>query len=321
MDTKEIILTSRPQRALTQDMFQVEDIALPELKRDEVLLTPTCISAYPFMPKGEKGVITSGAVAIVESSKSNDLKQGDKVMGVLPWAGNSVLKAKYLHKIEPTDLPDSYYTGLLGLPGMAAYFGFTDICNPRRGNTVIISGAAKPVGIITGQIAKIMGCHVVGITDSFEKEQLLTKKYGFEKVLNTQMIKNLNNAIAEACPKKVDCYFDTIGGEVTNAVIQHLNLNARIAVCGRMSLYNDDLIGNAWQLVAELAVHSGSIKGFLVTDYLKSFDIAMKQLTHWMKDDGLHYQETVIKGFFKLPQAFMELANGSSLDGLTVSIE
>lgn len=321
MNAKEIILTSRPHGALTQDLFEVKDITLPGLKRDEVLLTPTYMSAQPFMPKGEKGVITSGGVAVVETSNSDTLKQGDKVMGVLPWATNSILKAKELHKIEPSDIPDSYYTGLLGLPGMAAYFGFTDICDPRRGNTVVISGASKPVGIITGQLAKIMGCHVVGITDSFEKEQLLTKKYGFEKVLNTQTVKNLSDAISEACPKKVDCYFDTVGGEVTNAVIQHLNLDARIAVCGQMSLYNDDLIGNAWQLVAELAVYSGSIKGFLVTDYLKSYGIAEKELIHWMKDDGLHYQETIIKGFFKLPDAFMELANGVSLEGLTVSIE
>lgn len=321
MNAKEIRLTSRPHGMLTQDMFEVKDITLPELKRDEVLLTPTYMSAWPFMPEGEKGLITSGGVAIVETSNSDILKQGDKVMGVLPWATNSVIKAKELHKIESNDVPDSYYTGLLGLPGMAAYFGFTDICDPKKGDTVVISGAAKPVGIIAGQIARIMGCHVVGITDSFEKEQLLSQKYGFEKVLNTQSVTNLSEAIAEACPKKVDCYFDTVGGEVTNAVIQHLNLDARIAVCGRMSLYNDDLIGNAWQLVAELAIHGSSIKGFLVTDYLKSFGIAAKELIHWMKEDSLHYEETVIKGFFKLPEAFMELANGNSLEGLTINIQ
>ena len=188
MRATQIVLSSRPKGIPTSDTFRFEEIELPNLKEGEVLVQPSFISVDPYM-RGRMNDIESyipsfqlnapiegGIMGKVMESKSDTLKAGELVLGTLPWATKSIGKASNLKKIIPSSISPSYYLGILGMPGLTAYFGLLDIGKPKAGETVVVSGAAGAVGMVVGQIAKIKGCRVVGITGSDEKVQLLKEQ-------------------------------------------------------------------------------------------------------------------------------------------------
>ena len=330
MDTQQIILASRPTGIPTLDNFKFENTTLPEVKEDQVLVEGLYYSVDPYMRgrmNDTKSYISpfeigkpleGGAVAKVIESKSSEIKAGDLVVGSLPWLARTVVSAKGLQKINATIAPASYYLGVLGMPGLTAYFGLMDIGKPKPGQTVVVSGAAGAVGAVVGQIARIQGCKVIGIAGSDEKTNLLKSEYGFEEAINYKTTPDLKKALAQACPNGVDVYFDNVGGEISDAVISQINFQARIVVCGQISLYNNSDIPTGPRLQPQLLSHSALMQGFIVNDYKDRFDEGFQELVKLINEDKIKYPETKMKGFDQLPNAFIGLFNGENTGKMIV---
>lgn len=333
MDAKQIVLASRPKGIPTPNDFAYQDVILPPLQDGEVLIKPIYISVDPYMrgrmndrksyiaPFQVDQPITGNLVAVVEESRSPAFQPDDKVIGLLPWATYSIAQADTLQKIPATpNIPDSYYLGVVGMPGLTAYFGLIFICEPQPGETVVISGAAGAVGLVVGQIAKIIGCKVVGITGSDEKAQLLKGKFGFDETINYKATTDLSAAIQKACPNGIDCYFDNVGGDITDTVIQYINFNARIAICGQIALYNEMNLSTGLRFLPYILTKSALIRGFIVSNYKEYFPKALTQLMNWVEEGKIKYTETVINGFDRLPEAFIGLFNGTNTGKMVVRV-
>jgi NADPH-dependent curcumin reductase CurA len=257
----------------------------------------------------------------VLESKSDELKAGELVVGMLPWATKSICKASNLKKIVPGSISPTYYLGILGIPGLTAYFGLLDIGKPKAGETVVVSGAAGAVGMVVGQIAKIKGCRVVGLAGSDEKVTMLKQEFGFDEVINYKTAgRNLFDAIKAACPNKVDVYFDNVGAEITETVIMNINFKARIVLCGQIALYNSQFTRGI-RFLPMILTRSALIQGFIVGSYNDRFPEGTQQLTTWLNEGKLHFRETIIKGFDKLPEAFLGLFSGQNMGKMLVEVD
>lgn len=325
MKTTQIILASPPTGVPTVDNFRKEESPLPELKKGEVLLKSLYISVDPYlrhlMNKNVGKPLTSAAIARIEDPNgTSDFKKGDTVVSMLPWQTYSIKPTDKLRKIEITDIPVSYYLGILGMPGLTAYFGMTDICNPRPGETVVVSAAAGAVGLVAGQIARLMGARVIGITGSDEKAEIITRSYGYDKAINYKTAANLDEVISKTCPDGIDCYFDNVGGDISDTVISHINFNARIAICGQIALYNEMKLSTGIRILPQILSKSATIQGYMVNDYNKRFKEGLAQLSNWLKEGKLKYTETIMDGFDHLPEAFIALFEGKNIGKMVVKV-
>lgn len=324
MECQQFVLASRPHGLPSSDNFRVEKKDLETLKDNEVLLKSWYISVDPYMRGRMSNVksyaspfevdqpIAGGVVAKVVESRSKSLVEGDIVFGMLPWATYCIEKAEKLRKVDIQSFPPSYYLGILGMPGLTAYFGMTDIGNPRAGEIVVVSGAAGAVGIIAGQIARMEGAFVVGITGSDEKCRMLKEEIGFDEAVNYKTTKSIRKAIAAICPKGVDVYFDNVGGEISDAVIDNLNFHSRIVLCGQISLYNNTERPMGPRILPMLLTRSVLLKGFIVSNYSDRFVEGFSNLSQWVTNGKLKYKETIIHGFDKLPETFLALFSGKN---------
>ncbi|GAB2530336.1 NADP-dependent oxidoreductase [Rufibacter soli] len=332
MEVTQIVLASRPKGNPTPENFRFEKTALPEVQEGQVRLEPLYISVDPYMrgrmndaksytpPFQVDAPLEGGVVAKVLESKSEHLAEGDVVLGALPWATQTIADAKKLQKIDTNLAPASYYLGILGMPGLTAYFGLLDIGQPKEGETVVVSGAAGAVGVVVGQIAKLKGCRVVGLAGSDEKAQLLKKEFGYDEVINYKTTQNLRADLKAACPNGIDVYFDNVGGEITDAVISLINFHARLAICGQIAHYNDEKPQMGPRFLPLILTRSALIKGFIVSNYHARFPEAMQELATWVKEGKLHYQETIVEGFDKLPEAFLGLFTGQNQGKMLVKV-
>jgi hypothetical protein len=332
MSDQQIVLASRPKGMPDASTFQFQAVQLPDVKDGEVLVRATHFSVDPYMrgrmndaksyiPPFEVGQpIAGGAIAEVIESKADGFAPGDLVTGSLPWATQAVVAGKTLKKIDTSLAPASYYLGVLGMPGLTAYFGLLDIGKPKAGETVVVSGAAGAVGILVGQIAKIQGCRVIGIAGSDDKVTLLKEQFGFDDVVNYKTAPDLSRAIADACPNGVDVYFDNVGGEVSDAVIQHLNVHARIPLCGQIALYNTTEVPIGPRIQPMLLTRSVLMQGFTIGNYQARFGEGIHQLAAWVEEGKLRYTETIVKGFDKLPEAMLGLFTGQNTGKMLVEV-
>ena len=330
MTTQQIVLASRPTGLPTQDNFRIEDVDLPELNDGEILLKGMYYSVDPYMrgrmndaksyvpPFQIDQPIQGGVVGKVAESKSGKYQSGDVVVGMFPWQKDFIATEKEARKIDTSMAPASYYLGVLGITGLTAYFGLMDIGKPKAGETVVVSGAAGAVGIAVGQIAKIQGCHVVGIAGSDEKTKLLTTEFGFDDAINYKATPDMNKAIAAACPKGVDVYFDNVGGDISDAVIKNINFHARIPLCGQISLYNSTETPMGPRLQPMLLTRSVLMQGFIITNYQARFPEGIQKLAQWIKEDKLKFTETIEHGFENLPKALLGLFNGNNTGKMIV---
>jgi len=332
MKTRQIVLASRPVGLPTSDNFRFESKELHQLNDNEVLLKSLYISVDPYM-RGRMNDVKSyaasfevdqpfvgGVVAKVTESKNRAFAVGDTVFGMLPWATYIIEKGENLRKVDPSLAPLSYYLGILGMPGLTAYFGIVDIGKPKTGETVVISGAAGAVGLVAGQISKLMGARVVGIAGSDEKCNLLKEEFGFEEAINYNSPMILKRAVEAACPDGVDIYFDNVGGEITNAVVVNLNFHSRFVLCGQISVYNNTDFPVEPSILPRLLTRSVMLQGFIVSNYSDRFNEGLMQLGQWVMEGKLKYKETVISGFDKLPEAFLGLFCGKNQGKMLVEI-
>ena len=332
MTTKQIVLFSRPNGKPAMENFLTNDFELQEIKDREILLEAMYLSVDPYMrgrmndaksyvPPFEIGKsITGGGIAKVLKSNSLNFKENDIVTGNLPWQQQCIATENGLIKIDTSVAPASYYLGILGMPGLTAYFGLMHIGKPKTGETVVVSGAAGAVGIVVGQIAKLQGCRVVGIAGSDEKVKLLKEEFGFDEVINYKTSDDIKKAIAAACPKAVDIYYDNVGGEISDAVISNINFNARIVLCGQIALYNSTEISMGPRLQPMLLTRSVLMQGFIVTNYQSQFEEGLSHLLLWLKEGKLKYKETIVKGFDKLPSALIGLFSGDNTGKMIVEV-
>ncbi len=329
---KVILLKNRPVGEPTLNDFKFLEEENPIPQEGQILLKTLYVSVDPYlrgrMSRAKSYVppfeldkpIHSGIIAEVVESKLSDFKVGDCVSGVLDWKELQVSDGRGLIKVDGNAAPLSAYLGVLGMTGLTAYLGLTEIGKPKSGDTVVVSGAAGAVGSIVGQIAKILGCRVIGIAGSDEKTSMLTSKFGFDAAINYKTTTDIKAAIANAAPKGVDVYFDNVGGEISDAVLANINQFARVAVCGSISGYNDteDSMGPRVQSI--LVKNSVLMQGYIVSNYKNKFPAAITQLASWLQDGKLTYTETIVNGFDNIPQAFIDLFEGKNEGKMIVKI-
>jgi len=330
--TKQIALFSRPKGKPVLENFETKNVDLPELADKEIFLEAMYFSVDPYMrgrmndaksyvpPFELEEPISGGVIAKVVKSNSVNFKENDIVTGNLPWQQHCISAEKSIVKIDTSIAPASYFLGVLGMPGLTAYFGLMQIGKPKNGETVVVSGAAGAVGIVVGQLAKMHGCRVVGIAGSDEKVKLLKEEFGFDEVINYKTCTDLKLSITKACPNAVDIYYDNVGGETSDAVISNINFNARIVLCGQIALYNSTEIPMGPRLQPMLLTRSVLMQGFIISNYQSQFGEGSKQLAMWVQQGKLKYKETIVKGFDKLPAALLGLFEGDNIGKMIVEV-
>jgi len=225
-----------------------------------------------------------------------------------------------LLKVDASKAPLSTYLGVLGMTGLTAYLGLTEIGKPKKGETIVVSGAAGAVGSIVGQIAKLFGCKVIGIAGTDEKVTMLKSSLGFDATINYNTTKNMAEAIKEAAPNGVDIYFDNVGGPISDAVLFNINQFARIIICGAISVYNNSELPKSVSVQPFLVRNSALMQGFIVFNYAEKYPEAIKQLSQWLAEGKLTYTETIVSGFDNIPQAFLNLFEGKNSGKMLVKI-
>ena len=329
---RQILLVKRPIGMPDEGCFTLGASSMPQPMKGQVLVRTRFISVDPYMrgrmndrksytpPFQLNEVLNGGVVGEVVESKSDTYAKGDVVVGNLGWQDYSIAGEKEVRKIEADLAPVSTALGVLGMPGLTAYFGLLDIGQPKPEETVVVSGAAGAVGTIVGQIAKIQGCRVVGVAGSDKKTSYLIEKLGFDAAINYRTHPDLKNAVQEACPKGVDIYFDNVGGDISDAVLSSINNNARIPLCGQISLYNEKDIPMGPRIQPQLLAHTALMQGFLVRNYADRFEDGLRQLAQWLRDKRLKYAEDVIEGLENTPKAFIGLFAGENLGKQLVKV-
>jgi NADPH-dependent curcumin reductase CurA len=329
---KVILLNKRPFGKPTLEDFKIVNEEIPTAKDGEILLKTTYVSVDPYLrgrmndsksyvpPFELNKPIQSGIIAEVVESKHAKFKTGDFLTGNLEWKEYQVATGQGLYKVDENEFKLSAYLGVLGMTGLTAYLGLTEIGLLKKEETLFVSGAAGAVGTIVGQIGKLLGCKVVGITGSDEKAALLTSKFGFDHAINYKTTPDLKEAVKNASPNGIDIYFDNVGGEISDAVLANINKYARLPVCGAISLYNTTTIDLGPRLQPIILTKSATMRGFIVSDFFEKFPTATKQLTLWLKENKITFSETIVEGFDNIPQAFIDLFDGKNEGKMIVKI-
>jgi len=275
--------------------------------------------------------IKSGAVARVVESKSSALKEGDYVVGVLPWQEELVIKPEFgedvwdLKKLPeiPKGFPRSLALGVLGMPGLTAYFGLLEIGQPKQGETLFISGAAGAVGSFVGQIGKIKGLLVVGTAGDDAKVNWLQKDLGFDNAFNYKKVGDLKQAVARACPKGVDVYYDNVGGDISDAAHLNMNTRGRIPLCGQIASYNAAAPEKGPRMDPILLERQIKKEGFIVgrKEWVPRYSAAQKEISQWVAEGKIKARETVVEGFDNAPKAFIGLFEGANIGKMIVKVD
>ncbi len=329
---KVILLNNRPIGNPSLTNFKLIEEGMPEADEGELLLKSLYISVDPYLrgrmndsksyvpPFELHTPIQSSVIAEVVTSNSTAFKKGDYVLGNLDWKQYQTCLPRGLQKLDADATHLTPYLGVLGMTGLTAYLGLTLVGKPTNNETIVVSGAAGAVGSIVGQVGKIMGCHVVGITGTHEKVSLLQSKFKFDKAIDYNTTPNLQDAIKHACPKGVDVYFDNVGGEISDAVLANINKHARIVVCGAISLYNETKPPIGPRIQPTILTKSATMQGFIISDFVNKFPEAIKQLALWLQEKKLTYSETIVEGFDNIPQAFINLFAGKNEGKMIVKV-
>ncbi len=327
---QQILLKSYPIGAPTENDFSLVETAIPELAAGEVLNRTIYLSLDPYMrgrmsnresyatPVALGSVMVGSTVSQVVKSNNPKFSACDFVVGYDGWESYAIAKAETLRRLDPKQLPISAALGIAGMPGMTAYFALLDIGKPQPGETVVVSAASGAVGAIVGQIAKIKGCRAVGIAGSDEKCAYVVDELGFDACINRRT-QDLNSALKAACPDGIDIYVDHTAGPILEAVLQQINLGARIPLVGLISQYNAETLPPGPNLMP-LLIKRALIKGFLVGDYQPRQAEFLHDISQWLHAGKLKYKEDVVHKLENAPHAFLGLFQGDNFGKLIVQI-
>ncbi|WP_328666586.1 NADP-dependent oxidoreductase [Streptomyces sp. NBC_00322] len=265
-------------------------------------------------------VMRAGAVGRVIASRHPDFAVGENVSGSFGVQEYCVSDGRGVTKVDPVLAPLPVYLGTLGMSGMTAYFGLLDIGRPLAGQTVVVSGAAGAVGSVVGQIAKILGCRVIGIAGGERKCRAVVEEFGFDAAIDYQT-EDVRKALREHAPDGVDVYFDNVGGDILDAVLTRLARGARIVICGAISQYNNTEPVKGPSNYMSLLVNRASMTGMVVFDYADRYGEGVAQLAEWLAAGQLLSKEDVVSGGVEaFPETLLRLFRGENLGKLVLQI-
>jgi NADPH-dependent curcumin reductase CurA len=319
---KRVVLASYPEGWVTESNFRIETAPIPKAAEGEVLVKNLWLSLDPYMRgrmsqqksyvKGvEIGEVMSGETAgeVVES-KHPKFKPGEKVTAPSGWQLYWCGKGEMLTKVDASKVSLSYFLGCLGMPGRTAYFGTKDICQPKPGETVVVSAASGAVGSVVGQLAKAWGCRAVGIAGGKAKCDYVVKELGFDACVDYKA-GNLFENLKAACPKGVDALFENVGGEILDTTLRLMNLRSRIVICGLISDYNAKEPYGLKNFRAIL-VNRIKVQGMIVFDWLERYPEANRDLLELVIGGKLKYRESVVQGIENAPKGLIGLLKGDN---------
>jgi NADPH-dependent curcumin reductase CurA len=331
MTSRAIRLARRPLGLPTRDDWELTEDEGGEPGEGEVLVEVQYASLDPAMrgwiseaasyarPVGIGEVMRAIAVGRIVASRDERFAEGDHVSGLLGIQEYAIAPGDALQKVDPEVAPLPAWLGVLGMPGLTAYFGLLDIGRPEPGQTVVVSGAAGAVGSLVGQIAKIQGARAVGIAGGPEKCRYITAELGFDGAIDYKN-EDVPAALREACPNGIDVYFDNVGGEILDAALARLAFNARVVICGAISQYNstEGMRGPANYM--SLLVNNASMTGFLVFHYASRYAEGARQMGEWVAAGKLKSREDVVAGIERFPETFLKLFEGTNDGKLVLAI-
>jgi NADPH-dependent curcumin reductase CurA len=271
-------------------------------------------------PVGLGEVMRALGVGRVIACNDAKLAVGDHVVGLVGVQELACLKAAELTRVDPKLAPLPRYLGVLGMPGMTAYFGLLEVGKATRGETVVVSGAAGAVGAVVGQIARVQGCPVVGIAGGKDKCSYVTKELGFDAAIDYKA-ENVHAALKEHCPKGIDIYFDNVGGDILDAALAQLARHARVVLCGAISQYNAEKGMLGPRNYMSLLVNRARMEGFVVFDYAARYAEAARQMAGWLAEGKLKAREDVVRGGLEqFPPALRKLFTGENQGKLVLEV-
>ena len=319
-DNMQVLLFSRPVGWASEANFKIVSTPIPRPAEGQILVRNHYLSLDPYMrgrmndaksyaPKQELNeVMTGRTVGEVIESRNPRFKQGDIVQGAYGWQQYGCSDGAGVRRVDASRVPMSAYLGVLGMPGVTAWVGLLDICQPQAGETVVVSAASGAVGSAVGQIAKLKGCRSVGIAGGREKCDYVTQELGFDACVDYKAGK-LDVDLEAATPKGIDCYFENVGGEILDAVLRRTNPFSRIAVCGLISQYNATTPYGV-SMFHSILTNRIKMQGFIVSDRMQLWPQALADLTDWVAAGKLKYRESVAQGLENAPDAFIGLLQG-----------
>jgi len=322
----QIVLASRPTGAVTPDNFALREEPIPELTDGQVLVRHHYLSLDPYMrgrmndgknyaaPQAINAVMIGGTVGEIIATRNAKYAVGDSVVGMGGWQQYSVVDANQpgaVRKVDTQHVPLAAYLGTVGMPGVTAWYGLLKICEPKPGQTVVVTAASGAVGSTVGQLAKHHGARAVGIAGGPDKCAYVVNELGFDACIDYKAhadAAGLYRELKAATPDGVDCLFENVGGRVMDAVLSRMNAFGRVAVCGMISGYNGEPIPmtNPRLILTERL----RIEGFIVSEHMEVWPEALRELGEGVATGRLKYRETVADGIAHAPEAFIGLLNG-----------
>lgn len=327
---RRVVLVRRPAAEPSNEDFQIEEMAVPKPGPREVLVRVVYLSLDPYMrgrmrdaasyapAVGLGEVMTGGTVGEVVQSNHPAYRVGDIVEDRLGWQEYAIGPGPAMRKIDPSIAPISTANGVLGMPGMTAYFGLFEVGQPKAGETVVVSAASGAVGQVVGQLARIAGCRAVGIAGGPRKCAFVRGELGFDACIDYKAERDLTAAVKAACPSGVDVYFDNVGGPVSDAVLANLNFFARVALCGSISQYNTAEPGPRW--LGTFVGKRVMARGFIVWDFNNRYAPAMQRMGEWVRSGRLKYKEDIVSGIENAPRAFIGMLRGENFGKMQVKL-
>ena len=332
----QILLVSRPSGKAVVENFRLIEAPLPELQDGQVLVRHHFLSLDPYMrgrmndapsyvaPQPLNAVMQGGTVGEVVESTHASYQHGDQVVGFGGWQQYSIVDGAapdVLRKVDTTHIPLSAYLGVVGIPGVTAWYGLTQICLPKEGETIVVSAASGAVGSAVGQLAKARGCRAVGIAGGHDKCSYVVDELGFDACVDYKAhtdATSLYEALKAATPDGVDGCFENVGGPVFDAVLARMNAFGRIALCGMISGYDGEPIPLTQPL---LILRSRlTLRGFVVSEHKEHWPQALEELGTMVANGKLKYRETVAEGLASAPEAFLGLLKGRNFGKQLVTL-
>jgi NADPH-dependent curcumin reductase CurA len=316
-----IVLASRPQGEVVPANFRLEAVPVPALQDGEVLVRNHYLSLDPYMrmrmedvrsyaaPQAIGDVMVGGTVGQIVESNNPKFAVGDSVVGMLGWAEMGVTDGALLRKVDTTHIPLSAYLGAVGMPGMTAWYGLTQIMQPKEGETIVVSAASGAVGSVVGQLAKLRGCRAVGIAGGAEKCAYVVNELGFDACVDYKA-GNLIADLKAATPDGVDAVFENVGGKIFDASLARMNPFGRIALCGLIAGYDGEPmpINN----VRAFLTMRLTMRGFIVSEHMELWPQGLKELGTLVAAGKLKFRESVAQGLASAPEAFIGLLKGKN---------
>ncbi|OED42639.1 NADP-dependent oxidoreductase [Endozoicomonas sp. (ex Bugula neritina AB1)] len=330
--SREIHLRQRPEGMPASNDFELVNAPIAEIKEGELLVKNLWMSVDPYMrgrmidrksyvePFAIGAVLDGGAVGEVVESNNPAFPVGSKVAHMNGWRELFISSGEGLQSLPESSVPEQAFLGVLGMPGMTAYTGLLKIGELKEGDNVFVSAASGAVGAIVCQIAKLKGCYVAGSVGSDAKADYLLTELGVDAVVNYKTTKDLQADIAKACPNGVDVYFENVGGDHLESVLNVMNDHGRIAVCGMIDQYNATAPVPGPSNLAQIIVKKLKIEGFIVFEHWDGYPAFVQEMGQWIQEGKVSWKETVYNGIEEAPEAFIGLFTGKNTGKMLVKL-